>query len=89
MDPTRSWFFDDFLAWNRDHEASHDQQLVNKRKLFWLSGTGGTGKSVVSAVVVMKALRKDSDDEKKRALADLGCKLVGWYVFFYFFFPFK
>ena len=84
MENTRLWFFDAFLAWNRDLQvSSRDHKLANKRKLFWLSGTGGTGKSVVSAVLVMEALRKDNDNKQEYILADLGYKLVGWCVSFF------
>ena len=70
MQGTRHWLFDEFHAWNKTAIDSKDK----KRKLFWLMGAGGTGKSVISA----ELLRRGVTSSEK-----LGCKILAWYSYSY------
>ena len=69
MQGTRRWLFDDFRAWNR--KAIHPTD--SKRKLFWLMGAGGTGKSVISAELLRRGLVSSEE---------LGCSFLAWYSLF-------
>ena len=65
MENTRHWFFDEIRVWSR---IPVDKD--SKRKLFWLMGAGGTGKSVISAELLRRGLMSP---EKA------GCKIIAWY----------
>ena len=66
MDNSRHWFFDEIRDWSRIPIVED-----SKRKLFWLMGAGGTGKSVISAELLRRGLMSP---EKA------GCKIIAWYV---------
>ena len=67
MEGSRQWFFDEIRAWSRKPIDVKD----NKRKLFWLMGAGGTGKSVISAEFLRRGLVSPEE---------AGCKFIAWYV---------
>ena len=66
LESTRHWFFDEIRAWSR---TPIDKD--SKRKLFWLMGAGGTGKSVISAELLRRGLVSPEE---------AGCKFIAWYV---------
>ena len=70
MQGTRHWLFDEFRSWNRKAIYPAD----SKRKLFWLMGTGGTGKSVISAELLRRGLTSTEE---------FGCTFLAWYSYTY------
>ena len=66
MEGSRHWLFDAFRDWNRKSIKPDD----SKRKLFWLMGTGGTGKSVISAELLRRGLASPEE---------FGCSFLAWY----------
>ena len=66
MEHTRLWFFDELNKWLR---VSTTDKKDGKNALFWLAGSGGTGKSVISATALFNHMQSQGDL----------CHIIGWY----------